>query len=213
MTKKLGFAIAALSAIAVAVAMNVQDAGAADHLDPAGRITAGQASDIGDIYAWNQGDNIVTALTFAGPVAGGTTDGTYSRDTLYGIHIDGADEDFEPDTTIWARFAQNGEGEWGVWVQNVPGASANTVGPVDTNIAAGDDAMVFAGLLDDPFFMDLQGFRDTVSQTDPETATLMFDSSRDFFEGQNITALVVEFPKSALDFAGPYHIWATTADQ
>ena len=212
MTKKLGFAIATLCAIAVAIATNVQDVGAADHLDPAGRITAGQASDIGDIYAWNRGDNVATALTFAGPVAGGTTDGTYDRDTLYAIHIDGADEGFEPDTTIWARFATNDDGDWGVWVQNVPGASANTVGPVDTNIAAGDDAMVFAGLLDDPFFMDLQGFRDTVGQTGPD-ATLMFDPSRDFFAGQNITALVVEFPKSALDFAGPYHFWATTADQ
>ena len=212
MTKKLGFAIATLCAIAVAIATNVQDVGAADHLDPAGRITAGQSSDIGDIYAWNQGDNIVTALTFAGPVAGGTTDGTYSADTLYGIHIDGADEDFEPDTTIWARFAQNGAGDWGVWVQNVPGASANTVGAVDTNIEAGPDAMVFAGLLDDPFFMDLAGFQATVGQTDPASAELLFTGA-DFFAGQNITALVVEFPKSALDFAGPYHIWATTADQ
>ncbi|MFT5355779.1 MAG: hypothetical protein ACI9KE_002998 [Polyangiales bacterium] len=206
MTKKLGFAIAALCAIAVAIATNVQDVGAADHLDPAGRIVAGQAADIGDIYAWNRGENIVTALTFAGPNE--NTEGTYSRDTLYAINIDGADEGFEPDTTIWARFGQNEGGEWGVWVQNVPGTSANTVGPVETNIAAGESAQVFAGQLDDPFFMDLQGFNETLS-----TGTLAFDPERDFFEGLNITALVVEFPKSALDFAGPYHFWATTADQ
>ena len=197
--------MATLCAIVVAIATNVQDVGAADHLDPAGRITAGQASDIGDIYAWNRGDNIVTALTFAGPTA--STEGTYSRDTLYAINIDGADEGFEPDTTIYARFGQNEDGDWGVWVQNVPGAASSTVGPVQTNIEAGD-GMVFAGQLDDPFFMDLEGFRETLS-----TGTLAFDPTRDFFAGSNITALVVEFPKSGLDFAGPYHIWATTADQ
>ena len=204
MTKKLGLAVAALCAIALAIATNTKDVGAADHLDPAGRVSLGQVSDIGDLYAWHNEGRITSVLTFAGPTA--NTEGTYSRDTLYTINIDGADDGFEADVQLEARFAQNDAGEWGVWVANLPGADADVVGAVEGNIESGD-AMVFAGQLDDPFFFDLQGFNETF-----EMGTLRFDPTRDFFEGLNITALVVEFPEAALGFEGPYQIWATTAD-
>ena len=64
-----------------------------------------------------------------------------------------------------------------------------------------------AGLFDDPFFFDLQGFRETTS-----TGTLSFDNTRDFFAGQNVSAVVIEIPTSRIaNGTNPVDIWATTA--
>lgn len=178
---------------------------AADHLDPSDRVSAGDAADIGDLYAWHHDDRISAVLTFAGPVAPGT-DAAYSRDVLYAIHIDGADEDLEPDRTLYFRFAQNDAGEWGVWAQNVPGSDADVIGAVGTTLNSGS-AMVYAGQHDDPFFFDLQGFQDTLSSGD-----LSFSPDRDFFEGLNINAIVVDFDIAAIGAEGPYRVWATTGE-
>ncbi len=203
MTRKIGFAVAAFCAVAVAIVTNVRNVDAADHLDPNDRVMAGQAGDIGDLYAWHSDGSVKTVLTFAGPVDADS--GTYDRDVLYTIHVDGGDDNVTPDISINARFAQNGDGAWGVWVENLPGADVDVVGAVDSNLTSGA-AQVFAGQTDDPFFMDLQGFQDTLAD-----GTLRFDPTRNFFAGLNITALVYEFPTDSIGFDGPYNIWATTA--
>ena len=201
--KKTLIAIA-LGAVAVVVGTSVHNADAADHLDPNDRVAAGDAADIADLYAWHDGGRVRTILTFAGPVPAGT-DAAFDRNVLYSIHIDGDDDNLDPDISIQARFAQNGAGDWGVWVQNVPGADADVVGAIDTNMTSGD-AMVFAGQTDDPFFFDLQGFGEVLTSADLSD----FDPSRDFFAGQNINAIAIEFPASALGITGPYNMWATT---
>jgi hypothetical protein len=188
-------------------------AGAADHLDPSGnsmpmqgpRVMLGDADDIADIYAWHTAEgNMVVALDFAGPNMPGTP-ATFSRDVLYGIHIDGNDEGYADDRVIYTRFGQNASSAWGVWVTGLPGGGSSVVGATETTITAGS-ARVFAGLRDDPFFFDLQGFRETAMM-----GTLRFDNTRDFFAGKNITSIVVEFPISEIGFDGPYNVWATTA--
>jgi hypothetical protein len=66
---------------------------------------------------------------------------------------------------------------------------------------------VFAGLVDDPFTFDVQGFRATRA-----TGTLSFSSSRDFFFRQNDTATIIEIPRSMLQNGSqPLDIWATSA--
>lgn len=193
-----------LVAICVVVATQVRNVDAADHLDPNPRVSAGDAADIGDLYVWASDDTFKAVFTFAGPVPAGT-DAAYDRDVIYTINIDGADEDNLADHSIEVRFGQNEDDEWGLWAAGVPGSDADVVGAVETNIESGS-AMVFAGQRDDPFFFDLQGFQQTL-----ETATLAFDSDRDFFAGQNINAIVLEFPVAELDFDGPYNFWATTS--
>lgn len=40
----------------------------------------------------------------------------------------------------------------------------------------------------------------------------MFDSTRDFFAGQNLTAVVIEIPRDRIaNGANPIDVWATTA--
>ena len=184
---------------------------AADHTDPPPTATGpGDSGDIGDLYAWHKGQGadqkLVAVLTFAGPaepVAGQS--GTYDADTLYTIYIDNSGDNL-PDLTIHARYGQNPNGDWGVQVIGLPGEPGPIVGAVETSIQ-GTSSMVWTGLRDDPFFFDLQGFGETAG-----TGTISFDSTRDFFAGKNITALVLEMPMAAALGAGSkVNIWATTA--
>lgn len=194
-----------LSALALSP-MTVQ---AADHTDPPA-VSVNPAADIADFYAYHRGtganQTLVTVLTFAGlqaPMAGQT--GTYDPNVLYAIHIDN-DGDNKPNTTIYARFGKNRNDQWGIQVINLPGEAGPLVGEVEKTID-GTNSKVFAGLRDDPFFFDLQGFTTTAT-----TGTLSFDSTRDTFKGTNVTAIVLEMPMSAALGAGTsLQVWATTA--
>lgn len=202
--------------------LGVTVAQAADHLDPSTTFdqdpaNAGQADDIADVFAWNtdtlsNGGNAVLALTFAGPVA--SSDFAGDRDVLYGLHVDGGDADFDADLDLWFRFAEDATGRWGFLAQNVPG-SGDVVGRVGSVVDLGG-ARVFTGVRDDPFFFDLLGFRMTVSSGDLMFRSLTAPSNvaPDDFAGANVSAIVVEFPLSALPGGGtdgPYRVWATTS--
>ena len=182
----------------------------ADHLDPPARTdpavdsTPDRPADIADIYAWHTDTSVVLALTFAGPQA---TDkpATYDRDVDYEINISNQAPRTTTDIPIHIRFGQAGPNQYGVQVTGLPGVTGAISGPVETNLVK-DGVTVRAGLFDDPFFFDLQGFKDTRS-----SGTLMFNNKRDFFAGQNLTAVVIELPKSRIDKGSLVDIWTATS--
>ncbi len=108
----------------------------------------------------------------------------YDRDVLYTVHLD-RDGDAISDHDIHVRFGDDGEGNHGVQVSNLPGCDGAIEGPVESVLSDGSLA-VFAGLRDDPFFFDLTGFRETLA-----TGALAFDADRDFFAGTNVLAIVL----------------------
>ena len=167
---------------------------------------ADPAADIADLYAWHDGDKLIAALTYAGlqaPTAGQTA--TYDDDIVYVIHIDN-DGDNLADIRVQTRFGQNDQGQWGVQVRNLPGIAGRVSGPVETVIDAGNDLSVFAGLREDPFFFDLEGFNDTLA-----SGTLMFDNTRDSVAGLNVSAIVLEMDlDAATNGTGTANMWATT---
>jgi hypothetical protein len=94
-------------------------------------------------------------------------------------------------------------------VDNLPGWPDPIVGKVNSLIRRGNDLAVFAGLRDDPFFFDLEGFLETLA-----TGTLSFDGTRDSVAGLNATAIVLEMDlTAALDGGSSLNVWATTARQ
>jgi hypothetical protein len=196
-----------LATVALFVAGATGIAYAADHLDPPARVMLGDSADIGDLYAWAADGSLNVVVTFGGPLAPAEGQaGAYDPDVLYGIHIDN-DADNTSDIDIFARFAQNDLGNWGVQIVGLPGSTGTIVGAVEENLADGT-AQAFTGLRDDPFFFDLAGFNETLM-----TGTLAFDPTRDFFAGQNITALVLQMPLDAASGlgGGNLSIWAVTA--
>ncbi|QED28719.1 DUF4331 domain-containing protein [Microvenator marinus] len=201
--------VVAIAAAAGLYLTQTQPVDAADHTDPPDRVgTPGNAADIGDIYAWhNTAEGTLTvALTFSGPLAPAADQaGNYDDDVLYAIHIDNTGDNVA-NHNIYARFGQNDLGDWGVRVEGIPGATAPVEGAVEATIDAGNDVKVWAGLRDDPFFFDLEGFQDTLS-----TGDLSFDNTRDSFAGANITTIVLEMPLDAARGAETeFQVWATT---
>ena len=99
---------------------------AADHGEAPGA-AADPVADIADFYAWNTGESMVFIVTFAG-LGSTTTAPMLDSDVLYGIHID-RDFDQVADANLWVRFGQNGAGDWGVQVTDVPGTSGAVLAP------------------------------------------------------------------------------------
>lgn len=194
----IAFALLGLSAIGL-IAL------AADHSEAPGT-RADNAADIADFYAWYEGNKLITIITYAGLNAS-TADqsAVYDENVLYNVHIDN-NGDNEADISVNVRFGQNAKGEWGVQVENLPGTSSTVSGPVETTITAGNGLTVFAGLRDDPFFFDLEGFNETLS-----TATLSFDSTRDSVAGLNISSIVLEMDLgTAKGTSDSLAVWATS---
>ena len=185
---------------------NVQ---AADHLDPPARTdpavdsTPDTAADIADVYVWHTADNLIVALTFAGPQAG-TLPARYDRDVLYTLNISNAGFPTDAEVQIRFRFGQDGPNS-GIEVSGLPDGAGPLVGPVEQTLSR-NGILVRAGLYDDPFFFDLEGFRATRS-----TGTLAFDKNRSFFTGQNDTAVVFQIPLNRVSGNGQLNIWATSA--
>jgi hypothetical protein len=194
----------AASAIALATLLGAA-ARAADHAEAPGT-RADPAADIADVYTWHNDGRLVAVVTFDGlkPPAPGQA-GTFDPGVLYTVHIDN-DGDFVSDIQINTRFARTPQGASLMVVQGLPGTAGFLVGPVERVIRRGS-SRVFAGLREDPFFFDLQGFRETVA-----SGTLSFAGTRDFFAGLNITAILLEMDlDAALQGGSTLNIWATTA--
>lgn len=196
---------------------------AADHLDPPARTNpaappdgagaaADREADIADVYAWHTGSGstgrVTTVLSFAGPNMPAADQAIpCDPDVLYNILISN-DDDLTPEFTIDVRFAADDLGNCFARFSGAPGMAmgSSMVVPVETPTTRGE-VDVFAGLRDDAFFFDLEGFRTTLS-----TGTLSMTNDRDFFAGKNTSAIVVEFPLLAVSPAGEtFRVWGTTA--
>lgn len=207
--RHVGFASAAFAAvlmIAAGAAWTGRPARAADHLDPPSRTNVGAnsdvAADIADVYLFKSAAGIVVALSNAGPSVSGAPP-TYDRDVIYLFHLSNDGNPATDEATIEMRFGRNANNEFGVQFTGIPGAAGPLVGPVQTILTSGQVKAV-AGLYDDPFFFDLQGFNDTRA-----TGALSIRSDRNFFAGKNDTTFIVEFPQAAFVVGStPVTVWA-----
>jgi hypothetical protein len=175
---------------------------AADHAEAPGT-QADPAADIADFYAWSDGGTVTAILTY-NPLMIAGDPAVYDADVLYSIHFD-VDGDAVSDHDIHVRFGQNAEGHWGVQAMGVPGAGAPVQGPVES-VVAGPGSMLYAGLRDDPFFFDMDGFNDTVA-----SGTLSFTGA-DAIAGYNVMVIAVTFDApSLLGSDSDFQTWATTS--
>lgn len=186
---------------------------AADHLDPPARTdptvdsTPDLPADIADVYAWHTDTKFILAVDFAGPRPT-TEPAYYDRDVLYTINIANGPVKSEVTIPINIRFGadtSNGSTRYGVKVSGLPGVNGDIIGPVEEQLEK-DGVIVKAGLFDDPFFFDSQGFRESRSM-----GTLRFDNKRDFFAKQNLTAVIIEIPRSRIaNGSNLIGVWSVT---
>ncbi len=204
---------------------------AADHLDPPNRVhsatpaTDDRAADIADVFAWTNGaagasQTTTLVMSFDGPNAPADLSAVpCDPDVLYQIHIDTNGEtagDFGDEHTINVRFgADTGDH---CYVEATFASSGTPIyagairGATEHALARGE-VRVQAGVFDDAFFFDLEGFR-TLLATGALTSFYSLSHpgmSRDFFAGLNTPAIVVQFPTSALGAAGAIRVWGSTS--
>jgi hypothetical protein len=220
-------------ALALSVLSAASWAMAADHLDAPGAI-ADPTADITDLYTWTDQGNVVFVLNVT-PLAA-NPGAKFSDKVQYVIHTESS-----------AKFGMAGElsniivtfdanQKASVWVgekEYVTGDASATTG-----LASADGKFkVFAGLRDDPFFFNLEGFKETVAIVDGAAAGLTFDAAGcpaltpatsaalvkqlktakgggpavDFFAGKNVLSIVLSIDKSLLNAGGPImSAWAST---
>jgi hypothetical protein len=196
-------------ALALAFGLFASPAGAADHLDAPGLTPPGGDTrmDITDVYAFQSPSNPDNTVLIMGvnPLAGVLNDGTFRPgNALYAFKID-TNGDAREDITFRVKFTKPDANLMQRVTLGVDGLGMhNPIAKGETNeiISIPGGGMLFAGVKDDPFFFDLEGFLALDFCTPGETRP-------NFFAGLNVSAIVLEVPSSwfGTDNIG---VWART---
>jgi hypothetical protein len=220
-------------ALALSVLSAASWAMAADHIDAPGAI-ADPTADITDLYSWTDQGNVVFVLNVT-PLAV-NPGAKFSDKVQYVIHTESSAKFGMPGELVDIIVTFDANQKASVWVGEkgyVAGDASATTG-----LASADGKFkVFAGLRDDPFFFNLEGFKETVAIVDGAAASLMFDpagcpkldaatsaalvkqlksakgggAAVDFFAGKNVLSIVLSVDKSLLNAGGPImSAWAST---
>jgi hypothetical protein len=220
-----------LLAAALAVAGSL--ARASDHQD-APEVEINSACDVNDVYAFpgSATGRIVLVMTTHSPLPAGSTAG-FDTDKLYQIKIDNdTPSDGVEDLVLQFTFDPTG-GSQEVTIRG-PVAPTSTgtrnrlinvdptlKGAVNTSLGSATGVQAYAGLLDDPFFLDLEQFfrilpdrrpvGGALSVANPINPPAWRNPAPNYLQGYNALALVVELPASMLTAGGTSRlgIWGT----
>lgn len=197
--------------------------------------------DINDVYAFpSAGDpanRIVLVMTTSSPITPAqSAAAAFDRDLLYQLKIDNdgdAVEDYVIQFTAVGSAAASQQIEMRgpvapatVGQQNGLVGSPTLTGAINTVLGSATGVQLFAGVRDDPFFLDLEQFFCIVPDRKPATGPLASGcntganpangfraagSAVDYLTGYNTLAFVVELPKSMLTAGGmaKLGIWGT----
>lgn len=171
-------------------------------------------ADIADVYTWHRGtgasQTVVLVLSFSGPNAPAANQALpCDRDVLYNIHVGAGDTlpAAGSERVFRVRFGRDSVNNCFARWEGLPGTTGPVVTRTETTIDLGGNVRAFAGLRDDAFFFDLQGFRETLAM-----GQIRFVNDRDFFAGKNTPAIVIEVPATAINNGqNTLRVWATTA--
>ncbi|HEX8442310.1 MAG TPA: hypothetical protein VF631_01550 [Allosphingosinicella sp.] len=194
--RTLRVAVPSIAAICALAFVGHRATTAADHNEPASRTEVGvdptpdRAADLADVYAFHDANNLVLAITFAGPAAINLP-AVYDPNVLYRIHLSTDGNRATTEIPIDIRFGFDGTNP-GVQIKGLPDIPV-IQGPVETTFGQGG-YLIRAGLFDDPFFFDLQGLRETRS-----TGALRFNNMRSSFANANITGVVIQIPRIRIE--------------
>jgi hypothetical protein len=178
-------AIAAMASLAGAAVISGYStpARSADHQDSPS-VRGEPAADINDVFTWMDGCNVVLAMTVY-PDA--MTANTFSNTVQYVFHT-GSSLTFANSIPtsgidVIATFDSNTPQNIQLWIGNPASGGEYITG--NANAAAGiasadGKAKVFAGLVADPFFFNLDGFKAVVTDVEMAAATAGTDGGLQF---------------------------------
>jgi hypothetical protein len=162
--------VPAAGAAALALASPAQSA---DHRD-APATTADPASDINDVFSFVDGTSFVMAMTIT-PFAGASA--KFANTTQYVFHTSSgaAFGNTTSNVDFICTFDTSQKIScWAGTTDYVTGDASNAASPLTSTSGK---MKVFAGTRSDPFFFNLQGFKDAVSLVDMAAGSLTFDAN------------------------------------
>jgi hypothetical protein len=111
------------------------------------------------------------------------------------------------------KVRKNGSQKLNLYVKDIETGKQRRIaaGMSDTNLSIKTGGWFYAGLRDDPFFFDLQAFRDQVGGAGG-SRTFCDANTVDFFAGLNATAIVIQVPSDQLTGdSDTINVWARTS--
>ena len=224
--------IAALSG-SLAVARSSQ---ASDHQDTP-EVELSPRMDINDVYAFpgQSADRIVLVMTTSSPITPAQSAGAaFDPNLLYQLKIDNTGDGVE-DKVIQITFNGTGASQQVTvhgpmapaqvgTMNTVVAGGSSVVGATNTNLGSATGMQVFAGIRDDPFFLDLEQFFRIVPDRKPVSGPLSqlpdqptassfrpVGQAVDYLRGINTLAIVLEMPTALLTDGGNKKIgvWGT----
>jgi len=223
-----------MAAVLLAVTGTAFSGFAADHGDaPTG---SDPTADITDLYAWMNNDATKLNLVMdVAPSANATT--KFSNAVAYVFHVSSSAGYGKPQasTNVICKFADSVNIECWVGGDYVAGDPSKPEGLTSKS----GKIKVFAGLRDDPFFLEYTGFNNAVTtataaaasgmvtlddqqcaELTPDQQTLLVGLLQhgangappsNTFAGANVLSLVVQLDKTLVDSGGPtLGVWAST---
>jgi hypothetical protein len=235
-------AAAVVAAVGAGTALVLTRALASDHQDTP-EVELSPRLDINDVYAFpgSSPSRIALLVTTSSPLTpAASTGATFDPDILYQIKVDNTGDAVE-DLVLQFTFTGTGSAQQvhlrgplapartgtGTTVLDVTPAVS---GPINTVLGSPSSIQLFAGLRDDPFFIDLEQFfriipdrrpvQGPLSKIGPKPEASAFrgpGEAVDFLAGLNALALAVELPVAMLLAPGTsgsdpsFGVWATTS--
>ncbi len=232
---------AAAAALLVAgTAAVIRYTAASDHQDTP-EVELSPRLDINDVYVFpgSSPNRLVLAVTTSSPLTpAGSANASFDPDILYQIKVDNTGDAVE-DLVIQFTFEGTGSGQQvamrGPAMPAQTGARTMLVdasptlrGGINAVLGSPAGVQLFAGLREDPFFIDLEQFFKILPDRAPVTgplskigpkpeASAFRDPGIDFLAGINTLAIVVELPEAMLLPPGgggtdpQIGVWATTS--
>ena len=227
--------IAGIAVLGATLAV-AQRSNASDHQDTP-EVELSPRMDINDVYAFpgSTPDRIALVLTTSSPITPAQSSGaSFDSNLLYQVKIDNTGDGVE-DKVIQVTFSGTGTSQQvtvrgpvapaqtGTMNTLVSGNAAVT-GVVNTNLGSATGVQAFAGIRDDPFFLDLEQFFRIVPDRKPVSGALSqlpdqpsasafrpAGQAVDYLRGINTLAIVLEMPATMLTDGGNKKIgvWGT----
>jgi hypothetical protein len=225
-----------LASVICPLALSGSMAVGADHAESPGA-DADAPGDLADVFLFRSPENpnrMVGVITFGGrPLPRSRIDTAFYCDSrsLYVLNIERASATGTftsvPTTKVFVKFAPSTrtQGRCGVQLENVPGAGGTFSGAVESVITSSTGLRAFAGLRNDPFFFDAEGYNGMVAAFAgaPPPGGYVVSSfglgtrpRRDSFANRNVSVVEFEMDIDALAPATggvrpKIRVWSTTA--
>ena len=227
--------LAGVAALSATLAIT-RSSNASDHQDTP-EVELSPRMDVNDVYAFPgaSADRIVLVMTTSSPITPAqSAAASFDPNLLYQLKIDNTGDGVE-DKVIQVTFSGTGTSQQMTvhgpvapaqtgTMNTIVAGGASLTGAVNTNLGSATGLQAFAGIRDDPFFLDLEQFFRIVPDRKPVSGALSQlpdqptasafraqGQAVDYLRGINALGIVLEMPTAMLTDGGTKKlgVWGT----